>query len=73
MVSSLRVEDRLDGATNFRSWKTMILFILDENEIQREECTDYQDVQPRHWYMTVSVMEHGIIDFLTYITGLFQY
>jgi hypothetical protein len=34
MVTSLRVEDRLDGATNFRSWKTRILFILDENEIQ---------------------------------------
>jgi hypothetical protein len=34
MVSSLRVEDRLDGATNFKSWKTRILFILDENEIQ---------------------------------------
>jgi hypothetical protein len=33
MVSSLRVEDRLDGATNFRSWKNRILFILDENEI----------------------------------------
>ena len=35
MVSSLiRVEDRLDGATNFKSWKNRILFILDENEIQ---------------------------------------
>jgi hypothetical protein len=34
MVSSLKVEDRLDGAINFRSWKTRILFILDENEIQ---------------------------------------
>ena len=34
MVSSIRVEDRLGGATNFKSWKTRILFILDENEIQ---------------------------------------
>jgi hypothetical protein len=34
MVSSLIVEYKLGGATNFRSWKTKILFILDENEIQ---------------------------------------
>jgi hypothetical protein len=36
MVFSLRVEDMLDGATNFRSWKTKILLILDENEIQND-------------------------------------
>lgn len=30
MVPSLRVEDRLDGATNLRSWKTRILLVLDE-------------------------------------------
>jgi hypothetical protein len=34
MVSSLRVEDRLVGATNFGSWKTRILFMLDGNKIQ---------------------------------------
>ena len=34
MVSSLIVEGRLDGATNFKSWNTRILFILDENDIQ---------------------------------------
>ena len=34
MVTGLIVEDKFDGATNFRSWKTMILFILDENGIQ---------------------------------------
>ena len=34
MVSSLRVEDMLDGNSNFRSWKTRIIFILYENEIQ---------------------------------------
>jgi hypothetical protein len=34
MVPSLRVEDRLDGATNFRSWKTRILLVLEENELQ---------------------------------------
>ena len=34
MVTSLRVEGRLDGATNLRSWKTRILFIFEKNEIQ---------------------------------------
>lgn len=33
MVTNLRLEDRLDGATNFKSWKNGILFILEENEI----------------------------------------
>jgi len=34
MVPSLKVEDRLDGATNFRSWKTRILLVLEENDLQ---------------------------------------
>lgn len=33
MVPSLKVEDRLDGATNFRSWKTKILLVLEENDL----------------------------------------
>jgi hypothetical protein len=31
MITNMRVEDRLDGADNFRSWK--ILLILEENEL----------------------------------------
>jgi transposase InsO family protein len=28
---------------------------------EREDCTDYRDVQPRHWYMTISVyVSYGI-------------
>ena len=34
MVSNLRVEDKLDGASNLISQKTRILFVLEENEIQ---------------------------------------
>ena len=33
MITSMRVEDRLDGAYNFRSWKHRILLILEENEL----------------------------------------
>ena len=29
----MRVEDRLDGADNFRSWKHRVLLILEENEL----------------------------------------
>jgi hypothetical protein len=29
----MRVEDRIDGAENFRSWKQIILLILEENEL----------------------------------------
>jgi len=34
MVNNLRFEDRLEGASNFRSWRTRILFFLEENDIQ---------------------------------------
>jgi hypothetical protein len=33
MSSSMRVENRLDGADNFKSWKHRIQFILEENEL----------------------------------------
>jgi hypothetical protein len=33
MSTSMRVEDRLDGADNFRSWKHKIQLILEENEL----------------------------------------
>ena len=32
MVFGLRVEDRLEGATNFSPWKARISLILEENE-----------------------------------------
>lgn len=31
MVTTIKVEDRLDGALNFRSWKTRVLNIPEEN------------------------------------------
>jgi hypothetical protein len=34
MVSTLRVEDRLEGATNFRIWKARILLLLEENDLK---------------------------------------
>ena len=33
MITSVRVEDRLDGAYNFRSCKHRVLLILEENEL----------------------------------------
>jgi hypothetical protein len=33
MITSMRVEDRLDGEKNFRSRKHRILLILEENEL----------------------------------------
>jgi len=50
MVPSLRVEDRLDGASNFRSWKTRILLFLDENDIQnyvKESVSEPQDAKEK--------------------------
>ena len=33
MATGLRVEDRLDGAANFSSWKARIVFLFQENEL----------------------------------------
>ena len=33
MAFGLRVEDKLDGATNFSPWKARISLILEENEL----------------------------------------
>jgi hypothetical protein len=34
MVSTRRVEDRLEGGTNFWSLKARIIFILEENDLK---------------------------------------
>lgn len=33
MVNNVRVEDRLEGTSNFVSWKTQIISILEEHEL----------------------------------------
>jgi hypothetical protein len=33
MATNLRVEDRLEGSGNFRSWKHRLQMILDENDL----------------------------------------
>ena len=32
-MNSMKVEDRLDGASNFNSWKSRVLIILEENDL----------------------------------------
>jgi hypothetical protein len=34
MVGTLRVEDRLEGATNFWAWKARILLLLEEYDLK---------------------------------------
>ena len=34
MVKGLPVEDRLDGASNYGSWKPRVLLYLEENEVK---------------------------------------
>jgi hypothetical protein len=33
MATSMRVEDRLEGSGNFRSWKNRLQMILDDNDL----------------------------------------
>jgi hypothetical protein len=34
MVNTLKIEDRLEEATNFRAWKAKILLLLEENDLK---------------------------------------
>jgi hypothetical protein len=34
IVNTIRVEDRLEGASIFRAWKAMILLLLEENDLK---------------------------------------
>jgi hypothetical protein len=34
MVNTLKIEDRLAGATNFRVWKAKIHLLLEENDLK---------------------------------------
>ena len=43
MATSLRLEDRLDGAGNFVPWNARILLILEENELWDEVVHSTQD------------------------------
>ena len=39
MVKGLSVEDRLDGASNYGSWKPRVLLYLEENEVKEFALT----------------------------------
>ena len=34
MVNTLKLEDRLEGETNFRAWKARVLVFLEENDLE---------------------------------------
>jgi hypothetical protein len=34
MVNTLKIEDRLEGETNFRAWKARIFLLLEENDLK---------------------------------------
>ena len=33
MATGIRVEDRLDGKINFRSWRSRLMIVLEENDL----------------------------------------
>jgi hypothetical protein len=34
MVNKLKIEDRLEGATNFHAWKARVLLLLEDNDLK---------------------------------------
>ena len=62
MVFSLRVEDKLDGASNFRSWKTRILFVLEKNEIQNyvnKDVSEPKDDEEKANHKKIEAKDRG--------------
>jgi hypothetical protein len=47
MVNTLKIEDRLEGATNFQAWKARILLLLEENDLKEYvEVVDADLIDP---------------------------
>jgi hypothetical protein len=34
MVNTLKIEDRLEGATNFQAWKARVILLLEKNDLK---------------------------------------
>ncbi|XP_057837721.1 uncharacterized protein LOC131047920 [Cryptomeria japonica] len=53
MVNKLKVKDRLDGASNFTSWKFRVLIALEENDIlefvEKEVPEPYDETKKKQW------------------------
>ncbi len=66
MVPGLKIEDRLEGASNFISWKSKILLILEENDIlpyvesEVQEPTD--TIEKATWKKNKILAKRIIID-----------
>jgi len=43
MVVGLRVEDRLEGISNFRSWKSRMLMLLNEQDLKDHVLKDISE------------------------------
>ena len=47
MVRGLPVEDRLDGASNYGSWKTRVLIALEEYDVVEFAVDDIPNLQKK--------------------------
>jgi hypothetical protein len=62
MATGLMVEDRLDGATSFGSWKERMIFLLQENELwdTMENTTTHPVVVPTDATLLVAYTKKSI-------------
>jgi hypothetical protein len=73
MVSTLKLEDRLEGETNFQAWKERVLLLLEENDLKEyvesvvTDPTDPQELTTHKkkevkvkWVLLESVKDHLI-------------
>ena len=64
MSTIMRVEDRLNGADNFRSWKHRVLLILEENELLdhiKQELPEPEDEEAKSKFKKNEVKAKRIV------------
>lgn len=66
MVNGLKVEDRLDGSSNFSSWKFRILITLEENDlldyVSKDVEEPFADAEKVQWRKNKTMAKKILID-----------
>ena len=65
MTNSTKLDEKLEGAENFRAWKYHIMLILEENDLEgfiREEVAEPEEAEAKSKYKKDMIKAKRIID-----------
>ena len=64
MTKNTKLDEKLEGAENFRAWKYRIMLILQENNLERfvrEEVKELEEVESKSKYKKDMIIDKRII------------